>query len=614
MKKGLLKSLAIGVMMMVAATTQAQTLYDFVDFTTKSGANNFNDYLGEETFTNSESIEMTVMKDLLYNEVEMKLDGRFAVNTDVPLNSVYFVHSSGREGLRTYATFRFTIRNLKAGDQIQMEVWGNTPIKCISGNAVYFDASGNVQDIDAEANLYASYPELAPGSVSSGNVTGSPVIAMKEDGNLDFVIEGNSKQTYSAIRRIWILSLGGEEEIEAPTAITATKAIFGKRIINITAKSTTSQGNPVDIYYTLNGSDPDYNDWDNTFLVGDDMNEDGVADTIFIDQTTTIKARAYKTGAEDQLFSEVFSQTIEAGTTLKLPTPVAKASTAITKIEENKYMAPYTLSDTVLAIVGQPVVKYVMGNDTIGGHWTNGTNNQAYTPKSNAPFSVYACAYGYEDSDPLEVKDIPLYTVKETLVDFAALDPSQYAFTQNDTLKWSDLTSNNTGNGAAFGLDTLGVAVTYWSPDTIAPVPGIVLGDKNWLLAKGYGIIWCDMSKGTNSGNLVKLDEEGLAYEIQNDDEIGFFIQTNNSLLPTNESINLRSKSRGEVLSFNAVSRWGYALTAIKVLSKTVDETGITDVKTKNTVNNAIYTINGVRVSKPTRGLYIINGKKIFVK
>ena len=30
--------------------------------------------------------------------------------------------------------------------------------------------------------------------------------------------------------------------------------------------------------------------------------------------------------------------------------------------------------------------------------------------------------------------------------------------------------------------------------------------------------------------------------------------------------------------------------------------------------NPAIYTLTGMRVEKPTRGLYIINGKKVLVK
>ena len=42
--------------------------------------------------------------------------------------------------------------------------------------------------------------------------------------------------------------------------------------------------------------------------------------------------------------------------------------------------------------------------------------------------------------------------------------------------------------------------------------------------------------------------------------------------------------------------------------------TGITDVRTKSMhVNDAIYTLDGHRVTSPKKGIYIIGGKKIVV-
>ena len=43
-------------------------------------------------------------------------------------------------------------------------------------------------------------------------------------------------------------------------------------------------------------------------------------------------------------------------------------------------------------------------------------------------------------------------------------------------------------------------------------------------------------------------------------------------------------------------------------------ETGISDVKTENGNWNVIYDLTGRKVKKPTKGIYIINGKKVFIK
>ena len=43
-------------------------------------------------------------------------------------------------------------------------------------------------------------------------------------------------------------------------------------------------------------------------------------------------------------------------------------------------------------------------------------------------------------------------------------------------------------------------------------------------------------------------------------------------------------------------------------------ETGIGRIAQVQTVREGIYTLTGIRVEKPTRGLYIINGKKVLVR
>lgn len=42
--------------------------------------------------------------------------------------------------------------------------------------------------------------------------------------------------------------------------------------------------------------------------------------------------------------------------------------------------------------------------------------------------------------------------------------------------------------------------------------------------------------------------------------------------------------------------------------------TGVKDVKRETKTNNDYYNLNGQRVAQPTKGLYIVNGKKVAIK
>ena len=49
-------------------------------------------------------------------------------------------------------------------------------------------------------------------------------------------------------------------------------------------------------------------------------------------------------------------------------------------------------------------------------------------------------------------------------------------------------------------------------------------------------------------------------------------------------------------------------------LVKGNDSTGISDIEAETTDTKVIYNLRGQRVDHPTKGLYIINGKKVVIK
>ena len=50
------------------------------------------------------------------------------------------------------------------------------------------------------------------------------------------------------------------------------------------------------------------------------------------------------------------------------------------------------------------------------------------------------------------------------------------------------------------------------------------------------------------------------------------------------------------------------------ILTYTNGETGVIEVKTENGKVKTIYDLQGRKIEKPTKGIYIINGKKTFIK
>ena len=81
--------------------------------------------------------------------------------------------------------------------------------------------------------------------------------------------------------------------------------------------------------------------------------------------------------------------------------------------------------------------------------------------------------------------------------------------------------------------------------------------------------------------------------------------------------------SDGEHGWYTNPDAWGYILTkpytwgaSVWTLEKSAVEveTGISEVKTENGKVKGFYDLQGRKVETPTRGIYIINGKKIFIK
>lgn len=132
-------------------------------------------------------------------------------------------------------------------------------------------------------------------------------------------------------------------------------------------------------------------------------------------------------------------------------------------------------------------------------------------------------------------------------------------------------------------------------------------GDHKMVLTKTTGAESLGANVLTVTDGLNNVDGYRMGYgEINGEDKVGFFKYTTTTapaagiVYIDKSNVNASGLSRGLSISF-----------------ADDETTGITTVeKTDNTDNAAqkVYNLNGQRIMNPTKGLYIVNGKKVIIK
>ena len=126
----------------------------------------------------------------------------------------------------------------------------------------------------------------------------------------------------------------------------------------------------------------------------------------------------------------------------------------------------------------------------------------------------------------------------------------------------------------------------------------------------------------------AKVIDEAAKSEGQSIDFVGVFTQTtlpDDAVIidgmevettPAAAPVNGGARAAATVEPFHAyfVARPGFTLANVDVKTDSGLVTGVEDVITETNGDDAVYNLQGVRVSNPTRGVYIVNGKKVFIK
>ncbi|MBR1447812.1 MAG: chitobiase/beta-hexosaminidase C-terminal domain-containing protein [Prevotella sp.] len=609
------KVLTLTVAIVLSATTvSAQKVYDFKKWAVEAGQSAYKDYLSYDKVegtdlrdTNNELVDLYYINDLSANDVTLELDRHFAVSNDIQTGTFYFSNTSNCGGFYAYGSgvneTYFSIVNLKAGDVVRV-VYNGTILKYANTNATYFDAEGEEKTTDpaldwTEIKQTVDGATAITGYAADGSAEyGTPELTVKADGRIDFQLTGGSR--YHGILRVYIRTV--EDVVYPPTSIKATGAYFGERTITIECPNTSSGDIPA-IAYTLNGTDP------LAVINGEadgEILEYNETEKPVISETTTIKAIAYNPTTE--VFSSVTEATIEAGTTITLePATWSKGNIATVVVDsatmEKKYFSSIVINDTTQNVIGMPQVYYIIGGDSIKAKWATGNvYSYTYAPQSLDAFQVEIWADGY-NSTYLTVDGISEYA-RQTVVDFTTYEPSAEIWTKSDltsddpevNLSWAEAWA--LPEGTEYYYPTLGIDEED-GPVTIAE--GVTLSKKNFILAKGIGLI-------PNGSGSVTLDteDENLSAE--------FEMYNANSL--ENISSIWRTFANVPAYTYTWQSSWNMALKALYSYNEVgSSSTGVSELQSAEVIGSgAIYNLNGVRVQKPAKGLYIKDGKKYIVR
>ena len=155
--------------------------------------------------------------------------------------------------------------------------------------------------------------------------------------------------------------------------------------------------------------------------------------------------------------------------------------------------------------------------------------------------------------------------------------------------------------------------LTYASGDAVtateqtgtipASVP-VLLNGSGEVTFTGSGTV-TNVPTANIASNLVGVYEETTvpqgSYVLQDgEDGVGFYKVTSNDIKANPFRAYLKASGAGAA--------------KVRVIYEAEDATAITSLEAQDVVNETIYNLNGMRISHPTKGIYIKNGKKFIVK
>ncbi|MBQ9667211.1 MAG: chitobiase/beta-hexosaminidase C-terminal domain-containing protein [Prevotella sp.] len=559
MKKNLLKMMLVAAACLMGTSANAVTeTYDF-QYLQGNGYTTINSS-GKKTF---EGKDLNVISSFTNasGTVGSNVGGRIAALYQNGNGNNFWMRDNSRPwfvsaGKTSYMAFD----NLKAGDVVTI-IGAVYPLTILCDNVI--DAEG--KDIASGTTFNANYKEDAP-----------LVLTAKADGYIY-----GSYGPYTSILKIIVETSAAETANDPIISVTGANGPERTVVIN---PNNGSVGTAQTAYYTLDGSDPTKSSTEYT-------------KAITVSDTTTVKAIAYCGDAA----SNVVSLKVEAGTTIKLNDPVL-AATGMTSLDS--YYSPVVgLTVDNSDLIGAPTadVKAMFNDIDITADLLAAT----FVPSADGTIVVTTEAEGYESASAT-MQVYHKYDIAYKTADYSSLATEAEVLGvlgedwTSTTTRWANWNKNNETYGDSYVVYSYGGEAEgniYLDQDSK------LRGNRAIQFVQSFGF-----GRNINSGVvLVFMQNTGSA----NDVTLYRVISSKGGATAYRETYVSSNENGYSEYGIPA----GETLCQVIVYTPDMTATGIKDANSIRTnEQETVYSLQGVRVEKAVKGLYIVGGRKVIVK
>jgi len=248
-------------------------------------------------------------------------------------------------------------------------------------------------------------------------------------------------------------------------------------------------------------------------------------------------------------------------------------------------------------------LKIDAGSTNIGTSTTTGSD---VTDTINYEVAEKSSIYIYSASNGINVKSLsvtPLVKIT-TGKQYVTYSNSEYA-----------LDFSNTSNIKAYtaAINSGGTAVDLTAANTVPAGVGVVLYSSSSDGVTEYVPATTSTETSISGNELVAVSTATTLYNERSATKVKYILQDGTFKKCTTDSSNPNTLAAGKAYleSSTTVNE-----SSAKALPISLDGqlSGINEVKTSNAKNGKVYNMQGIEVSNPSSGLYIINGKKVILK
>ena len=385
-----------------------------------------------------------------------------------------------------------------------------------------------------------------------------------------------------------VVTIGGE----VPSTVTAPSfSVPGGMYFETQTVAMTCEEGAKILYTIPSGTDPEYTDDENYTGVFYDGNP------LTISRSTTIKAMAVKDGKTSNIVTAIYTiVNTETKGTAENPFSIADALTVINALADGATTdnAVYTKG----IVVGDVTVNNNQAQFTIGAT-ANATENLITVYKAKGLENE-----NYVEGDVKAGDEVVICAKLQKYVKESTITPeTQYGYIYSVNGQTSKTDPTLTGDGTEnnpFTVNDLIIMKTSQRPTDAVWVKGIIRGtykNKTEL----------DTDKASNIAIATSAEAtEFVPVELKN-----------NTIFREKINIVDNASNKGKEILLKGTITDYFSTTGIKNLEEAKIDgqiiSGIAEVKTSK-FQGAIYNLRGQRVMTPAKGLYIMNGKKFFVK